>query len=290
MRDNTRGMRRIVRRAQAAFRPKVPFASAYRPKGIWEHFTRAPQHVWRRYEVAAPVERLLRIAVLSDLHVGSHANDVERFCCIVEEVLARKPDLCLLPGDFVNMQIFGGGRISPDEISSLLAPLARNVPCHAVLGNHDAEYGNDATCRALECVGITVHSNSHTVLESLAGSIFIFGLEDHSTGSPDFGLGAAGIADLRRAIVLARDPASFADVPEGPIVTICGHTHGGQIRLPWLGPVVNASAAPMEWTQGHIVEDGRNLIVSAGLGTSGLPWRWNCPPEIVEVDLLPLGA
>jgi predicted MPP superfamily phosphohydrolase len=84
------------------------------------------------------------------------------------------------------------------------------------------------------------------------------------------------------------DPASFADVPKGPWVTVSGHTHGGQWRIPFWGPLVNASDAPLRWSHGHIIEGGRHLIVSAGLGTSGLPWRINCPPEIVEICMFRL--
>ena len=72
-------------------------------------------------------------------------------------------------------------------------------------------------------------------------------------------------------------------MPRGLIATVSGHTHGGQIRLPFLGAIVNASSAPLRWTHGHVIEDERHLVVSAGLGTSGLPLRLNCPPEIVEL-------
>lgn len=288
--DNTRGLRRIVRRAQSALLPRAPFAPNQQHKGIWKHVTRAADYTWRRYKVAAPIDRSLKLIILSDLHVGSHANDAERFRGIIADVMARKPDLCLFPGDFVNMQVFGGGRVRPEDIANLLEPLSRKVPCHAVLGNHDAEYGNEVVGKALSSVGIAVHSNTSAILDVLDRPIYIIGLEDHSTGNPDFLKASKGVRDLRGAIVLAHDPASFSVVPAGPIVTICGHTHGGQVRLPWLGPIVNASDAPMEWTQGHIVVSDRNLIVSAGLGTSGLPWRLNCPPEIVEIELLPLVA
>lgn len=102
--DNTRGLKRIVRRAQSALLPRAPFAPNQQHKGIWKHVTRAPNHAWRRYRVFGSIERPLKLIVLSDLHVGSHANDAERFRGIIADVLAQKPDLCLLPGDFVNMQ------------------------------------------------------------------------------------------------------------------------------------------------------------------------------------------
>jgi predicted MPP superfamily phosphohydrolase len=58
---------------------------------------------------------------------------------------------------------------------------------------------------------------------------------------------------------------------------LCGHTHGGQIQLPFVGALVNMSDAPLRWTYGHIAEDGRNLYVTSGLGVSGLPFRIGIP-------------
>jgi predicted MPP superfamily phosphohydrolase len=223
--------------------------------------------------------------VLSDLHVGSQAADSRRFEGIVNEVLRHKFDLLLLPGDFVNMQMLGGGRVRPETIAQLLAPIASRVPTIAVMGNHDAEYGIAPIVKCLSDYGIVVLFNESTLVRTEAGDIHIAGVEDHSTGNPDVLRALDGIPKGGTTIVLAHDPAIFADVPPEPSVTVCGHTHGGQICLPFLGPVVNASSAPLAWTHGHIVNAGRHLVVSAGLGTSGLPWRWNCPPEIVEVKI-----
>jgi predicted MPP superfamily phosphohydrolase len=225
--------------------------------------------------------------VLSDLHVGSHACDLERFQSIVRELNVYTFDLLLFPGDFVNMQPFGGGRIPPQMIAEILEPLAHKVPAVAVLGNHDAEYGNEHVATALATSGIAVLSNQSVIVETNAGIVQVAGIEDHSTGASDVNKALAGISYEVPVIVLAHDPASFAEVPLGPLVTICGHTHGGQVHLPMFGALVNASVAPMAWTHGHIRDSGRHLIVSAGLGTSVLPFRLGCPPEIVEIVVEP---
>ena len=86
-------------------------------------------------------------------------------------------------------------------------------------------------------------------------------------------------------IVLAHDPVWFRHVPAGPFLTLAGHTHGGQIRLPGLGIVKNASLAPLRWSHGLVVEGGRHLIVTAGLGTSGIPLRIGVPPEFVLIEV-----
>lgn len=283
--NNARGFRRIVRRVQSALLPAVPFDPGHEGKGLWNHVTRAPQHVWCRYNIAAPFQTPLRCAILSDLHIGSHAGDILRYRSILTEVGARQFDLILLLGDFVNMQVLGGGRIKPDVIADLLAQLLKFAPVCAVLGNHDNEYGARWVSASLSEKGIQVLSNESARFDTTAGPIHVAGIEDHSTGRPDVARAMHGIPVGAPTLLLAHDPASFVSVPFGPLVTICGHTHGGQIRLPFVGPILNASAAPLAWTHGHIVDRGRHLIVSAGLGTSGLPWRWNCPPEIVELQL-----
>lgn len=287
MRRNGRGLSRVLRSIEARLLPQVPFAANAHHKGVWEALTIASPHVWRRYRVTGGTERALTCVVLSDLHVGSHAGDLDRLSGIVGEIQARRPGLLLLGGDYVNMQFFGGGRVRPEQIAEILAPLARGTPTAAVLGNHDAEYGSAIVARALEDHGIPVLFNTVRQLETEAGNIHIAGLEDHGTGNRETATVFAVLADPARTLVLAHDPASFADVPKGPIATVSGHTHGGQIRLPVFGAMVNASSAPLGWTHGHIIEEDRHLIVSAGLGTSGLPLRINCPPEIVEVVIEP---
>ena len=287
MEDNGPGLRGVVRSLTNRFLPPVPFAADMPHKGVWERFTKAQNHVWRRYMVKGEVSGSLTCVVLSDLHTGSHAGDLERLDGIMREIDGRSCHLLLLPGDFVNMQVFGGGRIRPEATAEVLSTLARRIPAVAVLGNHDSEYGTRHVASALEHNGIQVLFNDWRAIETTAGLIHVAGLEDHSTGQPDVVRALGGIPRLGTTLVLAHDPASFAAIPSGPIATVCGHTHGGQICLPWFGPLVNASDAPLSCTHGHITDGGRNLIVSAGLGTSGLPLRANCPPELVELIIEP---
>src|SRR5262245_5116990 len=78
---------------------------------------------------------------------------------------------------------------------------------------------------------------------------------------------------------------AFASVPRGPPLTLAGHTHGGQISLPGVGIVKNASKAPLRWTHGLVRERGQYLYVTSGIGTSGVPLRWRVPPEFVVLDV-----
>jgi hypothetical protein len=99
------------------------------------------------------------------------------------------------------------------------------------------------------------------------------------------GLVESGLAPERPSIVLTHDPMWFANVPRGTHLTLAGHTHGGQISLPGIGILKNASKAPLRWTHGLIRERGQYLYVTSGIGTSGVPSRWRVRLEFVVLDV-----
>lgn len=270
---------------RAMLRP--PYRDEEGRKGWFERISRAQPHLARRFDLAIGgwpgAARPLRIAFLSDLHAGSHAGDVARLAAIVAEAQAFKPDLALHGGDFVNMQPFGGGRIAPRIIAATLARLDAPLGRFAVLGNHDYTYGTDEIARALQDNGITVLSDEKRTLRHEGHDIDLVGLPDARDLRPS---GRALLAGLERpTIVLAHDPEWFAHVPAGPYLTFAGHTHGGQVVLPHLGALTNASRAPRRWTYGHVIEDGRQLYVTSGIGTSGIPLRIGMPPEFAVIDV-----
>jgi len=270
---------------RAALRP--PYRDEEGRKGWFERISRAQPHLTRRLDLAIAgwprTARPLRIAFLSDLHAGTHAGDVARLGAIVAEAAAYNPDLVLHGGDFVNMQPFGGGRIAPRVIAAILGRLDAPLGRFAVLGNHDYTYGIDEIAQALRDHGITVLSDEKRTLRHDGHEFDLVGLPDARELRPS---GRALLAGLERpTIVLAHDPEWFAHIPPGPHLTLAGHTHGGQVVLPRLGALTNASRAPRRWTYGHVIEDGRQLYVTSGIGTSGIPLRIGMPPEFAVIDV-----
>jgi predicted MPP superfamily phosphohydrolase len=273
--------------ARALVQP--PYNDTLGHKGWLEPFSRAQPHRVHRLALTIPLwpqnARPLRIAFLSDLHAGSHAGDLDRFRAVAEEAAAFKPDLVLHGGDFVNMQPLGAGRLSPDAIAEAIAPLHAPLGRYAVLGNHDYTYGATAVAAALESRGIRVLDNVlHTVSHD-GHALNLIGLPDAHHISAQGRALLASLTPDRPAIVLAHDPEWFAHVAAGPHLTLSGHTHGGQVRLPFVGAVRNASRAPLRWTHGLIVEEGRHLYVTGGLGTSLIPLRIGVPPEYAVIDI-----
>jgi uncharacterized protein len=266
-----------------------PYGDAEGRKGLLGLFARAQPHVVRTYALRLSgwpkFSRPLRIAFLSDFHVGSHTGDVARFAAIAADVATHSPDLVLLGGDYVNMQLYGGGRVPPETIAGLLSRMASPCGSFGVLGNHDYVYGKDDVAAALRAAGIAVLDHGRAPFSYEGHSIDVIGISDAHIAWPEGQALLKALSPDKPAVIVTHDPAHFAGVPAGPFLTLAGHTHGGQIRLPGIGVLTNASDAPMHWTHGLVAEDGRHMIVTAGLGTSGVPLRIGVPPEFVMIEV-----
>jgi len=283
------GLRRRLGAVADALEHRVvarPFRDEAGEKGLWAWLSHSPPlrvaHCGMTIEGWPRTGRPLRIAFLSDLHTGSHPDDVTRLATILDEAARHAPDLACLGGDYVNGMLFGRGRVPPRIIASVLARMRPPLGTFAILGDHDERYGPDRVAGPLREAGLTVLVNETAAIRFEDVAIQIVGVLPDGEALP------ALVSTLPRgapAIVLAHDPAAFAQLPRGPYPMLCGHTHGGQIQLPWVGPLVNMSDAPLRWTYGHVVEGGRQLYVTSGLGMSGLPLRLGIPPEIAIVEV-----
>jgi predicted MPP superfamily phosphohydrolase len=266
-----------------------PYGDVEGRKGVFGLLAHAQRHVVRHHALTLPgwprFSRSLRIAFLSDFHVGSHTGDVARLAAIAAEVATYSPDLVLLGGDYVNMQLYGGGRVPPGTIAGLLSRIVSPCGSFGVLGNHDYVYGKDDVAAALRAAGIAVLDHGRASFSYEGHSIDVIGISDAHIAWPEGQELLKALSPDRPAVIVTHDPAHFANVPAGPFLTLAGHTHGGQIRLPGIGALTNASEAPMHWTHGLVAEDGRHMIVTAGLGTSGVPLRIGVPPEFVVIEV-----
>jgi predicted MPP superfamily phosphohydrolase len=239
-------------------------------------------------------ERPLKVVVLSDIHACEPWMPASRIHAIVETANALEGDIILLPGDFTA----GLGRLKlapvpAREWGRALAELSAPLGVHAVPGNHDWWTGIAEVTDTLAAAGISIFQNRAEKMSDvtpfwLAGTDSIVAHPQgrgHFTGEDDLPGTLAQIDDDKPAILMAHEPDLFVDVPDRFAVTISGHTHGGQVALPFLGRPVVPSAFGQRFAYGHIREEGRDLIVSAGLGCSVLPVRFGVPPEITVVTL-----
>lgn len=276
-----------------------------------------------RYRVTPrgwPAGLKLRAAVIADLHICEPFMGLARVAQIVARANALSPDIVLLPGDFApshRMKRFARrvprGRVVPhDEWVAVLAGLQAPLGVHAVLGNHDwwdeRAVQFDLSLRppvgeALQRGGIRVYENEAVRFEKDGHAFWLAGLGDQWAywpksraalkrripydGVHDLPKTLADVSDSSPVVLLAHEPDIFAEMGalgDRVALTVCGHTHGGQVSLFGYAPVV-PSAYGRRFVYGHVVEDGRDLVISGGLGCSGLPIRFGAPPEIVLIEL-----
>jgi hypothetical protein len=242
----------------------------------------------------------LTLAVLADLHVGEPYMSLDRVSEIVERTNGLGADLILLLGDYAAGHRFVTRPVAMRDFAGVMRGLKAPLGTYAVLGNHDwwddrtaqlTGRGPVTAARELARAGIPVLENDALRLAKGGQPFWLLGLGDQlafrrggGRGVDDLPGTLAKLADDAPAILMAHEPDIFAQVPERVALTLSGHTHGGQVRLFGYSPVV-PSRFRNRYAYGHVVEGGRHLIVSGGLGTSIMPVRFGVPPEIVLIEI-----
>ena len=229
----------------------------------------------------------LRLAHLTDFHVGMAGTRRSTLRRAVAAALADRPDLVALTGDFTHDGRWRRG-------ATLFTDLAAAAPTFAVLGNHDHLASRGATDRivgALTAQGVRVLANEHFAVpvRDGAGEVLVVGVDDPHLGFDDLPDALAGADDRPSvpAILLGHVPDIVEKAPPGRFaLTLAGHTHGGQIRLSplkrftWLELPMIAGDLDSHYPRGAHLVNGNPLYVSNGLGVSGVPFRFLAPPQI----------
>jgi predicted MPP superfamily phosphohydrolase len=241
-----------------------------------------------------PAGQPLTIAVIADLHAGGPNMGLERVRQVVDAANALACDLTVLLGDFFATHKFITEHVPAPAWAAELARLRAPLGVYAILGNHDWWYDIKGTRAALAQVRIPVMENDAVLLGEGGRRFWLAGLGDQLAyrighrqfrGVDDLAGTLRNVTTADPVILLAHEPDIFPEVPERVSLTLAGHTHGGQIRLPLVPPFWAPSNYGARFAYGHIVEQGRHMIVSGGLGTSQVPLRLGVPPEIVRVTL-----
>lgn len=223
----------------------------------------------------------VRAGVMSDLHAGVPHAGLDKIARAVEALNAREPDVHLLLGDYLDSSQKLRRKLAPEAVAAELAKLRSPLGTFAVIGNHDWRSSGDRMWRALEAEGITVLEDRAVK----AGAFWIAGLGDMRHRMPNVVHALRGVPADEPVIVLSHDPDLFPRMPERVALTLAGHTHGGQVAIPVVRRPMMPSHYGERYARGHIVEHGRHLLVTSGVGTSGLPIRFLAPPEILHLTL-----
>ncbi len=229
--------------------------------------------------------RPMRFVLLADLHVGSPRNGIEKLRRLVRRTNELEPEVVLIAGDFVIDNVFAGTFVSPEDIAIELAELEAPLGVVAVLGNHDRWLSADRVAEALTSRGISVIENRAILLEGADRRFWVAGVSDFWTGHPDV-LGAVEQAEEDDAVLLlTHNPDIFPEIPNRVALTLAGHTHGGQVILPFVGRAITPSRFGEKFAVGHVAEDGKHIFVTSGVGTSRLGVRFRVPPEIAVLEI-----
>lgn len=241
----------------------------------------------------------LRIAVLSDPHVcipWVRPSQIEK---IVDQTNDLDADIILLPGDFLPDGNLICRHMNADEVVPLFKPLKAPLGVHAILGNHDrgecplnwkTKGRENSVQKAFSANAMQLMLNGSVQLDHHGYPFWLVsmdtqrGLGKRRPGLHDPDRAFADVPDDAPAILLAHEPDYFAEGDDRALLQISGHTHGGQFVLFGRRPMTPSKYGD-RYSIGHITDGPRHLIVSAGLGYSGLPFRFGVPPEITLIEL-----
>lgn len=223
-----------------------------------------------------------KIVHISDLHNAEFGDGQKD---LIGKIEAQDADIIVITGDMIDSR-----RTDVDKAVELITGLGNKIPVYYVTGNHESrvtEY-NELESKLIEN-GVTVLKNESVKIEKDGSFINIIGVDD-----PSFGMSAEDIfhtvSELKTDgydVLLSHRPELFETYCEsGAELVLCGHAHGGQVRIPFAGGLVapNQGLFP-EYTAGSYKSGSTEMIVSRGLGNSIIPLRVNNPPELVVITL-----
>lgn len=220
-----------------------------------------------------------RILFMSDLHIDGLPGLCERLIDLVKDI---EPDICLLGGDY-RMEMYGSFLEANHQLDKLMRHIRARDGIFGILGNHDCL----EIAPALEDSRICMLVNDSVTIDRQDQSLSIVGIDDpHYYQCHDIEKAFSETPPDGFSILLSHSPEVVVDM-EGRSVDLClcGHTHAGQIRLPWIGPLFTHCRTSRKYVSGLWHHNGTVGYTSTGAGSSGVPVRFNCPPEVVLLTL-----
>jgi len=221
-----------------------------------------------------------RIVILSDLHTQSWGY---RELFIADQLRRHPPDLLLLSGDLISNS---GG---VNTVLEVLGSVHPRMGVFFVRGNNEVEEIADQQgfIERLTKLGWTILMNEHRKIEGAGEEFYIAGVDDPNNDLDRLDKALEGIPSGAFTVLLAHTPEPFPEaVQAGVNLVVSGHTHGGQVQVPVLGPPwVDTPRTGRMYTSGVYREEGSTLIVSRGVGWSILPLRLFCSPQLIELRL-----
>jgi predicted MPP superfamily phosphohydrolase len=227
------------------------------------------------------------VAMLSDFHYDPYFS-IHPLHAAIAMVNRLHPDLIALTGDFVSVPLVGDetkAAFAAEPCARLLRQMTAPHGLWAVMGNHDDATDAEHVTHALQAENIRVLANQSEPIEQDGSRFWLAGVNDVISGTADLSKTMHGVPVGEPVILLAHEPDFADEASQYPIdLQLSGHSHGGQIRIPFLPPLyLPELAKKYVWGTYHV--GPLTLHTSAGLGTIGIPMRLNCPPEVTVLTL-----
>lgn len=227
-----------------------------------------------------------RIAQISDIHMGGWMNP-RCFQRVADLIIAQEPDALFITGDFLFGRSFpDAARQWVDDLAKVLSRLAASIPSFAVLGNHDYWTSPKAVREMLRQSGVMDLTNSVFTLTREGGNLHLCGVDDIKEGDVRLNDVVAQLNENSPAILLVHEP-DFADTSAATgkfDLQVSGHSHGGQIVVPFYGPPVLPRTG-RKYPSGLYKVGTMFQYTNRGVGVDRFPIRFNCPPEITIFEL-----
>lgn len=221
-----------------------------------------------------------RITQLTDIH-HSRILGISEVRRVVNLAQQTKPDMFVLTGDYSTTY-----RRYIEPCAEALATLSAPEGVWAVLGNHDHYTDPELTTRALQRHHIAVLNNAHTTLQRRSDSLQLSGIDDWSWNATDWARAFSGLKTNAPTILLSHQPTVLDfDQTNNVSLILSGHTHGGQLKFPFLGAPASLFTQDLRYARGLFQRGETQLYVSTGTGVIGLPLRFGVRPEIAVLRL-----
>jgi uncharacterized protein len=225
----------------------------------------------------------LSVAVIGDVHLPEGSKNLDGFEKLVLEIKSTQPDLVVFVGDYTSdpkaMDDMSSHRKNIINIMKLTDPLPRAV----VLGNYESWSDAEEWIRAFNKLGVDIMENETSIFQTVKGDVCIRGLGDKYTDRYNYVDYPEECENIPK-FTITHDPAGAFDARVKGLV-VAGHTHCGQISLPFIGPLWVPSDAPSDAHCGLYEDDQRTVFVTSGVGTTILPLRFGAQSQWDELNI-----
>ncbi len=225
-----------------------------------------------RHHISAPLKSPIKIAHLSDLHSSGMGKREQKLLAILNH---EQPDLILITGDLISTA--GDYEGCREVLKQLQAPLG----VYVVPGNHENWFPPPGGRAYFDSIGVIYLVNQNRQIQD---GLWVIGLDDAMTHQPNYEKANLGVAANAYKIALFHSPAFFDEVAGKFDLVFAGHSHGGQVRVPFIKPFW-LPAGCNDYVEGWYEREGSKMYVSRGIGNSILQLRFNCRPEIAVITV-----